>query len=54
MVKPSKLKVCPACGSDNVVYDKKDDELCCQDCGEVYGELAPDDEDQYEDASDVI
>ncbi|MBI4150174.1 hypothetical protein HY488_02100 [Candidatus Woesearchaeota archaeon] len=52
--KASHLRACPACGSDNVIYRKAEDEVYCQDCGEVYAELAPEDEDDFERASDVI
>ncbi len=52
--KAANLRNCPACGSDNVIYRKVEDEMYCQDCGEVYAELAPGDEDDYERASDVI
>ena len=52
--KAANLHTCPACGSDNVIYRKKEDELYCQDCGEVFAELSPDDEADYERASDVL
>jgi len=52
--KAARLRSCPACGSDNVIYRKVEDEMYCQDCSEVYAELAPEDEDDYERASDVI
>lgn len=51
---PAAIRACPACGSDNVVYNKKTDSLLCKDCGEMYGELEEETEDQYEKASDVI
>lgn len=52
--KAADLRSCPACGSDNVIYRKHEDELYCQDCGEVFAELAPEDEAEYERASDII
>lgn len=52
--KAANLRECPACGSDNVIYRKAEDELYCQDCSEVFAELSPDDESDFEKASDVI
>ncbi len=47
-------KLCPECGSDNIIYKRKDDEIVCKDCGMIFSGLAPDDEKQFEDASDVM
>jgi ribosomal protein S27E len=52
--KAASLRSCPACGSDNVIYRKEEDELYCQDCSEVFAELSPDDESDFERASDVL
>ena len=52
--KAANLRNCPACGSDNVIYRKEEDELYCQDCGEVFAELSPDDEADYERSSDIL
>ena len=52
--KAAALRSCPACGSDNIIYRKQEDELYCQDCGEVFAELQPGDEDDFERASDVL
>lgn len=35
---PNKLKICPECGSKNVVSDSKHVELYCADCGMVIAE----------------
>ena len=50
----STLNKCPACGSDNVKYMRKEDQLVCNDCGEIFEQLMPAEEEEYEDASDVI
>ncbi|MBI1970939.1 hypothetical protein HYS47_04275 [Candidatus Woesearchaeota archaeon] len=52
MVQP--LEQCPACGSDNVIFNKKRGETVCKDCKEIFAELSPDDERQFEDASGII
>ena len=52
--KLSEISNCPACSSDNVKYVEKDDELVCNDCGEVFARLAPEEEEKYEKVSDVI
>ncbi len=41
-------KLCAECGSDNVIYDREKDQLICQDCGMIFEELAPDEEDDFE------
>jgi transcription initiation factor TFIIIB Brf1 subunit/transcription initiation factor TFIIB len=30
-----KIESCPACGSDKVVYEEKQDELICKTCGQI-------------------
>ncbi len=40
---------CAECGSDNVVYNREDDETVCNDCGSVFAELAGSDEDSFDD-----
>ena len=50
----SKVKQCPACGSENIKYIEEDDQIVCNDCGEVFSELPPEKEKDYEEASDVI
>ena len=47
-------KLCPECGSDNIIYKRKDDEIVCKDCGMIFSGLTPDDEKQFEAASDVM
>ena len=54
MVELSKLKNCPECGSDNVKYVKEEDALYCNDCGEVFRELTPEQEKKFEKVSDII
>jgi transcription initiation factor TFIIIB Brf1 subunit/transcription initiation factor TFIIB len=41
-------KLCAECGSDNVIYDREKDQSICQDCGSIFEELAPEDEDDFE------
>ena len=48
------VKACPECGSDNILYKRKEDEIICKDCGAIFSELTPDMEKQFEKASDVI
>ena len=50
----SKLKQCPSCGSDNIIYDESKDEIICKDCRGIFSELTKDQEEQFEKASDVI
>lgn len=54
MVNLSKVKQCPECGSDNIIYKKKEDEIVCKDCGLIFSELTPEQEKKFEKASDVI
>lgn len=49
-----KVKRCPACGSEHIIYKKAEDEIICQDCGEIFTELPPELEKKYKKASDVI
>ena len=48
------VKACPECGSDNVIYKRKEDEIICKDCGAIFSELTPDMEKKFEKASDII
>jgi transcription initiation factor TFIIIB Brf1 subunit/transcription initiation factor TFIIB len=48
------IKNCPECGSDNIIYKIKEDEIVCRDCGAVFSELTPEMEKKFEKASDVI
>ena len=54
MVDLSKIKQCPECGSSNVSYKEKEDKLYCNDCGEIFAELTPEQEKKFEKVSDVI
>jgi len=54
MVDLEKLNACPECGSNNVLYKKVEDEIICKDCGAIFSELTKEDEEDFEDASDVI
>jgi len=39
---------CGECGSTNVIYKRDDDQVVCQDCGAIFEELSPDEEEDYE------
>jgi len=39
---------CAECGSDNVIYDREKDQIICQDCGAIFEELTPEEEEEYE------
>lgn len=54
MVELKDIEQCPACGSSNIIYDEKRDEIACQDCSEMFAELTQEMEKKYEEASDVI
>ena len=54
MVNLSKVKMCPECGSDDIIYKKREDEIVCKSCGMIFAELTPEQEKKFEDASDII
>jgi len=41
-------KPCPECGSLNVVYSQISDELICKDCGVIFAELSPEQEERFQ------
>lgn len=43
---------CAECGSNNVYYNKKTQQIICKDCGAIFEELAPEDEKKFERAHD--
>lgn len=43
---------CAECGSTNVIYDREDDKIICQDCGAIFEELSAGDEEDYEEVLD--
>ena len=45
-----KKSECAECGSGNVVYNKKTQQILCKDCGAIFEELTPQDEKKYEKA----
>ena len=47
-MKLSKLKECPDCGSTDINYKKKEDELICRECGLILTEFPPDLEEKFE------
>ena len=44
----SKLKSCPDCGSDNIVYSRVREQIICRDCGLLFEPLSPDEEELFE------
>lgn len=50
----AKIKACPECGSTNIFFNKKSEEIVCRDCGGIFSKLTPDQEKKFEKASDVI
>jgi len=50
----SKVDKCPECGSENIIYNDKKKQVICKDCNGIFSELTPEQEKQFEKASDVI
>lgn len=50
----SKVDKCPECGSENVIFNEKKKQIICKDCNGIFSELTPEQEKQFEKASDVI
>jgi transcription initiation factor TFIIIB Brf1 subunit/transcription initiation factor TFIIB len=52
MIKSIKeIKECPECGSDNISYNEKKQQVVCKTCGLIFEPLAPDAEKKFEKAS---
>ena len=45
-----KKNECAECGSGNVHYDKKREQIVCRDCGAIFEELTPAEEKKFEKA----
>ena len=43
---------CAECGSDNIIYNREKDQTLCNDCGAIFEELAPGEEDDFEEVFD--
>ncbi len=43
---------CAECGSDNIHYSKKTQQIVCRDCGAIFEELRPEEEKKFEKARD--
>ena len=41
---------CAECGSNNVIYNKKTQQIVYKDCGAIFEELTPEEEKKYEKA----
>ncbi len=52
VAKMTKLKKdeCAECGSGNVYYNKKTQQIVCRDCGAIFEELTPKEEKKFEKA----
>ena len=48
-MKPKKDE-CAECGSKNVHYNKKTQQIICRDCGAIFEELIPEEEKKFEKA----
>ncbi|MBW2976115.1 hypothetical protein KY347_01565 [Candidatus Woesearchaeota archaeon] len=45
---PQKKDECAECGSSNVYYNEKTQQVICRDCGAIFEELMPKEEKQFE------
>jgi transcription initiation factor TFIIIB Brf1 subunit/transcription initiation factor TFIIB len=45
-----KKNECPECGSNNVLFNEKKQQIVCRDCGAIFEELMPEEEKQFEKA----
>jgi len=45
-----KKNECPECGSNNVIYNKKKQQIICRACGAIFEELTPKQEKKFESA----
>ena len=48
------IKQCPECGSSNIIYSEKKDEIICRDCGAITSKLTPKMQKKLEKASEVL
>lgn len=48
------VKQCPECGSSNIIYKEKEDDIICKDCGAITSELTPELQKKFEKASEII
>jgi len=53
-IKLDSITACPECGSENISYSKKEDQIVCKDCGGIFSELTPDQEKKFERVSEVL
>lgn len=51
MTKPKKDE-CAECGSKNVHYNEKKQQIVCKDCAAIFEEMTPEREKQFEKAHD--
>ncbi len=51
-MKKKLMTCCAECGSSNVIYNRDNDQVRCQDCGMIFEELDESTEDKYENILD--
>jgi ribosomal protein S27E len=42
------VKECPDCGSTNIVYNDKENQVVCNECGTIFEPMAPQAEEKFE------
>lgn len=47
------VKECPECGSDDIIYDDKKQQVLCKTCGMIYEPMAAASEEQFEKAAGI-
>ena len=47
------IKECPECGSVNIIYNDKKQQILCRDCGMIYEPMASKREEQFEKAAGI-
>lgn len=45
------VKECPECGSEDIVYNDKEQQVMCKACGMIYEPMERDEEEQFEEAA---
>ena len=54
MIKDIKeVKECPECGSTNIIYNEKKQQVTCRDCGMIFEPMAPETEEKFEKAAGI-
>jgi len=45
------IKECPECGSTDIIYNDKKQQVICRSCGLIYEPMTPDREEKFEKAA---